>query len=532
MRNYRNNNFVKILKNDASTVFLTAGVSFYLALVTCLPFNASIFTITIINIGFIFLLSLAYQYIKNFSLKPTNEAPISFWYFFIINLGILSIYFYATYPGCMIADVFCQWSQVQKGEFSDWHPALHSMILWCFSRICNKPQFVLAIQLIIFSLVNSSLYYEISKLGLSKKLLKPAFFLTILSPATCTLLMILLKDVSFAISIVGLTEIFLLTYFSNGKWIQTNFRTVLLGVLLSLTSIFRHNGILYTIPFAVVFIYLFRNKHVLRACIIAICLTAFIKIPFYSYLKVSPHPQAQAELCGLPMTVLTEIFVKNPSVLDKETTDFMLSIADYDTWKSHYKTGSWNSAKFSILDSQQNCNVPTNQKIMEFTPKKLCIKAFKHGIKDPSNTLNALINLSKLVWKLSFFSDDLVKIYPLTTENASKYTGKATYSENTYHDSALKGIFQLSIIAYSIIFSFFWRPGLYLLLLILSAFFSFHRLRWKSFLIITPTLIYNLGTMVLLCGYNDFRFFFFEVLITFPYMFILFSKKPQKSTLP
>lgn len=554
--------FSYILKKDKSTVFLTAVISFYLALVICLPFNASFATITVTTVAVSFPLSLAYQYLKDFSLKLTNKTPISFWYFFVFNIGILSIYFYATYPGCIQFDEIYQWEQIQRIQFDDWHSALHSMLIWCLTRICNKFQFVLIFQGIIFSLLISSLCYEISKLGLSKKLSKWMFFLTIFSPATCSLLMTLLKDVSFAMTTVGLTEIFILTYFSKGKWIQTNFRTIILGILLSLASIFRHNGILYTIPFSIVLIYFFRNKYTLRACIIAVCLTSFIKIPLYSYLKVTPHSQVQAELCGLPMTVLSEIFVKNSNILDLETKVFMLSLADQKTWETNYKTGSWNSIKsleqknmtLSEIFEQNSLNskklnnksqakfpiftLQTNQRIIEFTPQKVCLKALKFGIHDSKNTLNALINLTGLIWKISFSDKDLSKIHPLTVQNISKYipikfkidTLNIPFRDSNLYkipspDSKLKGTIQMAIIVYSLLLCVFWRPGLYLLLLILSAFFSFKRLHWKSFFIISPILVYNLGTLITLCGHNDFRFLFCETLITFPYMFLLFAKK-------
>ena len=546
--------FAEILKNDKSAVFLTAAVSFYIALIICLPLHTTLQTLTLTTVFLNFPISIAYHRLKNFSLKPQRGEPIPFSYFFLANLAIFSVYLYAAWPGCALFDMIYQWSEAQRAQFTDWHPAIHTMMIWCLTRICDKFQFVLIFQAVIFMWVNSSLCHEISKLGLSKKLSKWAFFLTIASPATCSLMMTIWKDISFAISVLGLTEILVLTYFSDGRWIKSNSHAVIFGVVLALASMLRHNGILFTLPFAAVFAHLFRRKettkYIARAFAIAICLFAFVKLPLYSYLKVSPHPQAQAEMCGLPMTVLSEIFVKNPSVLDEETKDFLLSIEDYNTWKTRYVSGSWNSIKYLSAPNENDFSIPVNEKIMEFSPKKVCLKALKHGILDPENALNALVNLTGLTWRVTLFSDGLVKIYPLTDQNISKYVAveeccskeneenldfdkglfkNSPLMKRSTHDSIFKGILQIFIIAYSIMFCVFWRPGIYLLLLILSAFFSFHRLRWNAFLIISPILAYNFGTMLLLCGPNDFRFFFFNVLITFPYMFILFSSKQQQS---
>ena len=442
--------------------------------------------------------------------------------------------------GYISFDTLYQWHQVQRFQFTDWHPAIHTIIIWCLTRIYNNFQFVLIFQAFVFMILNSYLCYEISRIGLSKKLSKWMFFLTIISPATCFLMMTLWKDISFSISVLGLTEILILTYFSEGKWIESNPHAIVLGVVLALATMLRHNGVLFTLPFAMVFLYLFYSKYVLGSLVLAICLVAFVKFPLYSHLKVTPHPQIKAEVCGLPMTVLSEIFVNNPNVLDQETTDFLLSIENYETWKTNYKSGSWNSIKYLSPSDKINLSSITNEKLIKFSLQKILCKAIKSGIRDHKNTLKALVNLTEPVWRITIFPDNLFQTHPITNYNASKYIapllGKELSLYKNYleinqqmiyphHDSIFKAIFQIIIIAYSIIFCIFWRPGIYLLLLILSAFFSFHRLRWKAFCIISPILIYNFGTMLLLCGYNDFRFFFFNVLITFPYVFILLADK-------
>ena len=106
-----------------------------------------------------------------------------------------------------------QWNEVQSAHFTDWHPAIHTMIIWCLTRICNNFQFILIFQAFVFMILNSFLYHEISKIGLSEKISKWMFFLTVISPATCSLMMTIWKDISFAIAILGLTEILVLITF-------------------------------------------------------------------------------------------------------------------------------------------------------------------------------------------------------------------------------------------------------------------------------------------------------------------------------
>ena len=533
--------FSEIIKNDKAVLFLTSLISFYIALIFCLPFRASLNTILITTIAVTFPLSIAYQKLKNFTLKKNAEQkPISFWYFVSINFRIFLIYFYAAYPGCIQFDELYQWEQIQIGKFNDWHPAVHTFIVALFSKIYNNFSFILVWQFIIFNFLHSSVCYEISKLEISNKIVKLAFFLTILSPMTCTFLTTLLKDVAFAIAILGLAEMFFLTYFSNGKWIQSNCKSIVFGITLALATMLRHNGILFSLPFFIVFAYFFYSKYIWKIFSVAVLIIAFVKGPVYSYFDVKPHPQAQAELCGLPMTILCESFVNNPSILDEETKQFMLSITDYKTWKEKYKSGSWNSVKYTSPVSESFCGISFNETLLNFSVKKICFKAMKTALKDPDNFLNAMRNLTKLVWKVSFFYTDLQKTSPITSRNISRYMiinrdlvkqdldlyadfFTSDIARQTTHDSLLKGILQYIIIAVSIIFSIFWRPGAYMMILVLGAFFSFNRLRWKPFLMIFPVLVYNFGTMPLLCGFNDVRFFFYSVLIMPTYIIIMLA---------
>ena len=121
--------FVEILRNDKSVILLISVISFYLALLICLPLRTTLQTLTIVTALLCFPVSIAYHRLKNFVIKPEKYKPIPFSYFFFINLAIFSIYFYSTYPGSSQFDEMYQWNEVQSAHFTDWHPAIHTMTL-------------------------------------------------------------------------------------------------------------------------------------------------------------------------------------------------------------------------------------------------------------------------------------------------------------------------------------------------------------------------------------------------------------------
>lgn len=200
---------------NKSLIFIIICLAFYISAVLCLPFRANFEIFSLITICMIFGLSFTYQKLKNFSIKPQKYKSISFWYFFSITSAIFAFYLYATWPGCITFDTMCQLYEIQEGQLSDWHPAIHTLMIWFFTKIYNNFSFIIICQVTIFSIINSSLFHELSKKGLPKNLIRIAFFITTISPATTSHVLTLWKDSAFAIMILGLTEILILTYLSN-----------------------------------------------------------------------------------------------------------------------------------------------------------------------------------------------------------------------------------------------------------------------------------------------------------------------------
>jgi hypothetical protein len=69
--------------------------------------------------------------------------------------------------------------------------------------------------------------------------------------------------------------------------------------------------------------------------------------------------------------------------------------------------------------------------------------------------------------------------------------------------------------------------------LLIFGILSFYRNGIKALFIVVPSIAYNLGTMLLLCGNIDVRFFHFNVVITLPLVLVLLAKqKPNDVSQP
>ncbi|MBQ7825575.1 MAG: hypothetical protein IJ337_04395, partial [Clostridia bacterium] len=65
----------------------------------------------------------------------------------IFAFAVLMVYLIAYWPGGFSSDNNYQWRQIiGTAAFSDWHPALHTILLWLITRISSSLSLVVAVQ--------------------------------------------------------------------------------------------------------------------------------------------------------------------------------------------------------------------------------------------------------------------------------------------------------------------------------------------------------------------------------------------------
>ncbi|MDD3214645.1 MAG: hypothetical protein PHY64_13295, partial [Eubacteriales bacterium] len=78
------------------------------------------------------------------------------------------------------------------------------------------------------------------------------------------------------------------------------------------------------------------------------------------------------------------------------------------------------------------------------------------------------------------------------------------------------------------------RLGLLIALMLIAWLVSFSRIGFSSFLIVFPAMVYNFGTMLLLCT-NDYRYFHFNCILAYPCILMLLSvprkRKAEKTAI-
>ena len=440
--------------------------------------------------------------IRKQKLIPKKKRVIFFSLSFLVCASIGLIWFAAYAPGAFSTDSIKQYTQAVTDNYDDWHPVLHTLLVFKLPlSIFGDISSIIIAQIIIFSLViaySSTTIYSIAGHKWSF-----AFLLIVISnPIIFDELMYPWKDVSFAILALLISTIILKIYCSKGSWSERTLNLIFLGTSLAFCTIIRHNGILFTIP-AIIFIYPFMRR-IQWFKLFCIFISAFfiIKVPLYSVLQVSAPNKRTAEIVGLPITIIGNVAKQTPQDMDEELSNFIYNIATPETWQNLYVTGDFNSIKFT----KANDNIIEN-----FSPIQIFMLAAKAAIKSPSASLTAAFKLTHVVYGIEEIPS--YEVIPTIQENNTtniKYSGNETIKKiisfyRTLHDQ--------SILKYS---SFCGFTILIMLIFIIS---KNSKKDWRKILLCTPILFYDFGTMLFLTG-PETRFFYINF-ITYPIIVVL-----------
>lgn len=425
------------------------------------------------------------------SAEPDRLSPRVFWASAGLCALCLCVYLAGFYPGGFSSDTVIQWIQIEAFEFDNHHPALHTLMLYALTRICDHPVFVLGAQLLCYALAVGYMAAVLRRWRFPRPLWLLSVAYLCLSPAICNMMSFLWKDCAFAICALFLAAQILEIHCSRGAWLSRPPHIAALGLTLCLASILRHNGPALTLPAAVWLLISFPGqfKRLGASLLTAVLLFAAVKGPLYSAFDVAPTAGSTSETFGLPMVVLTHVYAEAPQSLDEETVAYLNRIADWQTYYDHDAVGDWNEIKWYLGDYD----------ISEYTLLQIFGFALRAARAEPQLALEALAGL----WQMPLlpFGDSYWRMSP--------YVDPHFYD---YHQTGIPIVHRVlnALCRYSAepaVSWLFWNPGFFLLLVMLAcALFALHRP--LSALTLPAMLIcYDLVTSLVLSSPTDFRFY-------------------------
>ena len=431
---------------------------------------------------------------------------------FAVLLGITLLVYLcvwcASYPGGSSPDTLEQWRQVTTGRFNDWHPFFHTLILWLLSRICNSYSFVHLIHIVAFAVGVAYLFATLHAWGYSP-LWAAVFGIIVFSPANQGQLSFASKDTALSILLLFLFTQMVNIYHSDGAWLQKRGNAIAFAALVAASTLVRHNAFLFTLPLAVglLFRYPAFRKRSIAAVSAALVLVLAVKIPLSALLKVEKDPtQTYGESIGVPMTILTSVYLKSPESLPEDARTFLAECTP--DIRNLIQFGEYNAVKFGS---------DIRQRVLQVPPLTLLQWTWQTMRQAPMLSLLAVMELTDMVWNPLQTKGTLV----INSYADSPSLHLLPSSAKTFATTFLQTINRFLGVDFVQILSS--RLGVLLLAILLSWLVSFKRSGFSTLWLFLPFVFYNLGTMLLLCA-GDYRFFHFTCLLAWPLALLMLSK--------
>lgn len=462
--------------------------------------------------------------------RARMSAPL-FWGVLSGALLYLLLYFIADYPGGISVDNVEQWYEATTMALQDWHPAFHTLLIALLSWVHGSYPFVILVQILVFSAGIAYLTCVLSSWGLRWPWLALMLALVVLNQNTVSLLQFAYKDTAFSLAVLFLAALSINIVLSRGAWLGRRRNLVAVAAALALVTLLRHNGLLISLPLAALLLILYapHRRGVLIAAVACAACVFLVRVPLYRALSVRSYPeQTYVESVGLPMTILGDIRMQNPSALDEETHAFLLRIAPEESWQQYhalhaYNPIKWHSDAFSVI--------PT------VAPADLLSMTLRAIRSDPVHAFAAFTGLTDMVWRTDraeggasvWIADDIQADVEAMTA-ADRALGLHDAASLQTLQAACRRITQglRSILLRIPLFHWLTTSlGVQILLLLLFGMFSvLYRRGMPALLLILPPMAYVVATMLLLAG-DDYRLFSFTLVINIPMALALWAR--QKS---
>lgn len=432
--------------------------------------------------------------------NPRFDLPV-FFGSAALALLVLGFAFLSCYPGGVSYDAANQWQQAQSGQFNNWHPVFHTLLIWLVTRVYQHYGFVVLVQIAGFSLALGYAAAAVRRTGAPRWLCLSCASLAALMEPVRNTMMYVGKDNAMTIGCLLLFGQTVQLTRTRGAWLSKIRNALCFGLALAFTTLVRQNGFLLTLPLGALAIGCYfrrQKKGILAGALCCLGCLVLIQGGLYSQLDIVYPDNTLEEAVGLPMTLLCNARQQEPGLLDGETRAFLDSLADEEGWQNTYRRSDYNSIKFTFF----------REKIQSRTAAELLSMAARTAAADPRLAFETFNEVTGLVWDVS--GQD--RSYQRVTNS-----GDLDIAQKVSHPVHAVGQAVTEFLSAPLEFlPLRWlsrNTGAQLLLLLLATLWALYHGGTERLLPVLPLLCYCLATMLLLCG-QDARFFSFAAALT------------------
>lgn len=473
-------------------------------------FSKDIIIFCLLPVAFYKVLLFLSSKFNNIELKlgGNNRNLISYFLLgFVSSFVLYEVILMISYPGSINQDNIDQLRQITSHKFADWHPYLHTLVLWAIYQIHNSYGFIIFAQIFIFSLACGYLILTLAKHGFPRWGILLSLLYIILNPQNQQLMLFATKDHGVTIGMLCLVSMMINIIFSNGLWIKKQKNLIAFACCVTLITFFRHNAIFLTFPILILAPLIFTavRKQMLISIGICFVMMCYLKFILPSQLNViRTSGQEYGECLGIPLTTILNVRKLSPNKLNEEADLFLDQFTNQEFFERNYRLGSYNSIKWEreTIEAVSKTNLRQVLNIFYTTIENA-----------PLESIQAIAQLTRIVWDIRGNINLLMGSY--IHENGLGIVRSKRFEESFNKLTRIQIDFNLSI-------HYFFNLGFLILILILFSYFSYPARGGQIFWLVIPILLHNFGTMLLLSG-EDLRYFNFNYHTTIPICLTAFA---------
>ena len=430
----------------------------------------------------------------------------------VVVFCVRLIWISAYYPGSFSPDSIGQYGQALSGHYNDWHPVWHTILFFTIPlKIFGNPAAIIIVQNLYLAMILGYMAVTIAEMWNGKVAIISVAYI-VLNPYIGHIMLFPWKDVGFALGGL-LCSVMIVRLILKKQEPAALWKLIVLGILLSWTTLFRHNAILFTGPLLLVLLFYANRKSRLTILISFVVSLFAVKILLYGALDVEKPNRRVVECSGLPLTVIGNVVKETPDLLDEELSHFAYSIVPKEKWVKNYRCGSFNSVKHK--------DKGINASVIE-----------KKGYRWMWETMFTCFKVSpRASWHAFFALTDIVYGFETGLEgDVGAYITKNSYGiayANAGNNACKTLVKKYTSLINGTMFKYFRTYGVVLFVMLVVGLSRLHFRQsesWKRASLFAPIFCYDFGTMLLLTG-PDSRFFCVTFLVAPLLIVFTFSKE-------
>lgn len=399
---------------------------------------------------------------------------------------------------------------------TDWHPPFYLFILSLLLRICDSVTFLVIVQCTYFAFIFVDGILFLFQCGFSKKVLGFFYLFIAFGISNIIQLVTLWKDIPYMISLMWLTILLMKFIMRHDRYKEKIGWYVQFLFAVILTCFFRQNGILPAISVIILLLIIMKfSKKIVCVSIVCLLLLITIKGPFYRSMGVVAQPQLK--YFALANDIMYSYYMGGDT--SEKTMDIVNRITENEP----------DNFTYSPYWTYYNRNEPSGYSIGEF------IGIYgENTIRNPKMALMAVLARNSVIWSIMKPLGEKPGCVNILTdyhipEQQLEY--EYPYRAENFLTHPLEILCEW-FTARMILYPFYWRTGIYNLLIIFmtALILCTHKKKKLMYLVPFVPILMNLAALLIASGWSDYRYFWPSMAISiFLFFYFLFiSKKSIK----